>query len=40
MEVSAKAQENGQAYAMKTATRAADSVQRQPARDRSTARPT
>ncbi len=39
MEVSTKAKENGEAYAMLTATRAAESVERNPYRQRSTPRP-
>lgn len=39
MEVSTKAQENGEAYAIQTANRAADSVDRAPYRQKSTPRP-
>ncbi|MGH9407132.1 MAG: hypothetical protein ACRD3D_15015, partial [Terriglobia bacterium] len=39
IEVSTKAKENGEAYAMLTATRAAESVERNPYRQRSTPRP-
>jgi len=39
MEVSTKADENGEAYAMQTARRAAESVERNPYRQRSTPRP-
>jgi len=39
MEVSTKAQENGEAYALLTATRAADSVELNPYREKSTPRP-
>jgi hypothetical protein len=39
MEVSTKAQENGEAYAMQTARRAAESVERNPYRERWTPRP-
>jgi len=39
MEISTKAQENGEAYAALTATRAAESVERQPYRAKSTPRP-
>lgn len=39
MEVSTKAQENGPRYAMQTAVRAAESVERQPYRERSEPRP-
>jgi hypothetical protein len=39
MEVSTKAKENGEAYAMLTATRAAESVERQPYRAKSTPAP-
>src|SRR6185312_13142645 len=39
MEVSTKARENGEQYALKTATRAAESVQRNPYRQKVTPRP-
>jgi hypothetical protein len=40
LELSAKAKENGERYATLTATRAAESVERQPYRSKSTPRPT
>jgi hypothetical protein len=39
MEVSTKAQANGEAYAMQTAIRAAESVQRNPYREKTIPRP-
>jgi len=40
LELSTKAKENGERYAILTATRAADSVERQPYRSKPTSRPT